>query len=1028
MLTPILPYRPEFPELLSGYCGQLQGVAKQGGHHDQRRALLLNFLREAFGIESTEVELERKIKAAEVRGRIDAFWRHLIIEVKTDLDRERDDAQVELKKYFEAQRHPLDYLGLVTDGLRFEVYLYESQAAGVRRVSGFVLEADQPLHAFRHLDQVFFTGQRLAPTSGDIVIRLGQHSAVFNASLRRLGTLYDAVADDTTVQTKFREWNALLAKVYGSALGDRTLFLKHTYLVMVSRAIVAAALAPAQVGTAREFRGLVDGEFFRALGIQNLAEPDFFSWALDTPSEAGFCDFTHLLLNSLRVYDFAKLDEDILKELYQGLVDPEQRHDLGEYYTPDWLAELTLEQIGYTGGKLLDPSCGSGGFLFAAVQRLKASGLKGKKLVRTVAESVLGLDVHPVAVLMAKANLLLALAEDRHGYGDFIPLPVYMADTLMTDEDAQQGVLVVRVSDEEHFHVPLGAATSSQMDKLIDGLSQLANRSLRSKELETAANTALKRLLAKFPAQERFYWTQNYALLRKLELERRNTVWAYILKNAYRPLFIRREKVDYIVGNPPWLSLRYVKDKSYKERIKELTFHHGLLAKTDVKLFTQMDTSTLFFAHCQREFLKPGGTIAFVLPKTVILPAKQHAKFQEQGFTELHDFTDVAPLFNVRTCLVVRGPEPKHTAIRRVKWSAKLASRNLNLADARPALSSTTDEFTFLVAGEPRSPYFKDFLNGANLYPRCTLFVSPAEGKSLIEDAPFLATSEEALKDAKENWRVRMEGQVEKELLFGTVLAKDLIPFVVRKLSLVALPVKETSHHDLKIQSSTELLNAGYPHAHDWFRRAEALWDKKRKDDGMTLQETLDFNGKLLEQSLRAKFIVLFNKSGTNISAAMLTPRETKKIGALPIRGFVTDNVCYRYYAATEDEAAYLVGILNSTVVNEAIKPYQPEGLLGERDIHRRPFEACAIPLFDMKNPLHQRIAEVAREAREELLTIVPKMQTPVATARADARRLVAGKLATLDPLVRELLGSQPVKYPAHKSEPMQLLELFPER
>ena len=42
--------------------------------------------------------------------------------------------------------------------------------------------------------------------------------------------------------------------------------------------------------------------------------------------------------------------------------------------------------IGYQGGKLLDPSCGSGGFLFAAVQRLKASGLKGKKLIKAVAE------------------------------------------------------------------------------------------------------------------------------------------------------------------------------------------------------------------------------------------------------------------------------------------------------------------------------------------------------------------------------------------------------------------------------------------------------------------------------------------------------------------------------------------------------------------------------------------------------------------------------------------------------------------
>ena len=872
---------------------------------------------------------------------------------------------------------------------------------------------------------MFFTGQRLAPTSGDIVIRLGRDSTAFNTSLRRLGALYDAVADDSTVRTKFREWNTLLAKVYGSALGDRTLFLKHTYLVMISRAIVAAALAPTQLGTVKQFRGLVDGEFFRGMGIQNLAEPDFFSWALDTPSEAGFCDVVHQLLGGLGVYDFAKLDEDILKELYQGLVDPEQRHDLGEYYTPDWLAELTLEQIGYKGGKLLDPSCGSGGFLFAAVQRLRATGLKGIKLVKTVIESLVGVDAHPVAVLMAKANLLLALPDERHNYGKFINLPVYMADTLMTDEDANQGIMRVKVSEGEVFHIPVGTVTSWEMDEVIDRLSGIAARSLASPEREAAGAAGAKKILSKFTAQERFYWLQNYSLLRKLEGERRNTVWAYILKNAYRPLFLRREKVDYIVGNPPWLSLRYVKDKGYKERIKELTFQHGLLAKTDVKLFTQMDTSTLFFNHCAREFLKPGGTIAFVLPKTVVLPAKQHARFQEQGFSQIHDFTDVAPLFNVRTCLVVRGPGNRKDRIRRTKWAGTLPKRNINLTDATPCLSSERDEFSFLATGQPRSPYFDKFLNGANLYPRCPIFVSPPDDKAVVADAPFLATSEEAWKDSKPNWRLRLNGQVEKELLFGTVLAKDLIPFAVRKLSLVILPLKETSHHDLKILNSTALLDEGFEHAHDWFRKAEKLWEQKRKDDGMTLQETLDFNGKLTEQSLRAKFIVLYNKSGTNLSAAMLTPKETKKIGALPIRGFVTDNVCYRYYAASEEEAAYLVGILNSSVVNEAIKPYQPEGLLGERDIHRRPFEACAIPLFQPKHRLHQRIAEAARKAREELLPVVTKMQTPVATARADARRLVANHLHKLDQLVTELLSTQPVTYSDPKPQAMKLLELF---
>lgn len=1025
MLTNVLPYRPEFPQTLAGYCEQIQGVIKRGGHHDQRRALLLNFLREAFGIESAEVELERKIKAAEVSGRIDAFWRHLIIEVKTDLERERADAQAELKKYFEAQRHPLDYLGLVTDGLRFEVYLYESQQAGVRLISGFALEAGQPLHAFRHLDQVFFTGQRLAPTSGDIVVRLGQHSAVFNASLRHLGALYDAVAADSTVQTKFREWNTLLAKVYGSPLGDRTLFLKHTYLVMVSRAIVAAALAPAQVTKAKDFRGLVDGEFFRALGIQNLAEPDFFSWALDTPSEAGFCDFVHQLLGSLRVYDFAKLDEDILKELYQGLVDPDQRHDLGEYYTPDWLAELTLEQIGYQGGKLLDPSCGSGGFLFAAVQRLKASGLKGKKLAQQVLEEVIGLDIHPVAVLMAKANLLLSLEEPAKTLGRGVSLRIYMADTLMSDVDVKKEVLLVPASDVGVFHVPLATAETENLDALVDQLSALAHRSVANASLRSGAEKAAQTIVSKLPESQRMYWSENFRLFARLEQQRRNTVWAYILKNAYRPVFLRREKVDYVAGNPPWLSLRYVKDKSYKQRIKDLTFSYGLLAKTDVKLFTQMDTSTLFFVHCQREFLKPDGTIAFVLPKTAILPAKQHAGFQRLGFTKVHDFTGVTPLFNVRTCVVIRDQSARQQDIPQVSWTGTLTTRNASLASARNTIGSKSGVLKLLGEVRPQSDYFEKFLNGASLYPRCACFVEPQPDTPLIREAPMLQTAEEAWKDSKPEWRFRMKGQVNADYLYATVLSKNLVPFVVRKLSLVALPLIQTSHGDLKMVDASYPLSRNQVEACDWFGEAERRWNQNRKDPKQSFQDRLDYGSLLTRQDPREKFIVLYNSSGTNVSAALVTAREARSVGGIPTRGFVVENVCYRYYAASEGEALYLVGVLNSSVVNEAIKPYQPQGLLGERHIHRRPFEACAIPLFDPKNVLHQRIAEVTREARAELLPLVPRMQTPVATARADARRLVAGKFAQLDVLVGQLLGSQPTKYPETATEPMRLLELF---
>ena len=82
---------------------------------------------------------------------------------------------------------------------------------------------------------------------------------------------------------------------------------------------------------------------------------------------------------------------------------------------------------------------------------------------------------------------------------------------------------------------------------------------------------------------------------------------------------------------------------------------------------------------------------------------------------------------------------------------------------------------------------------------------------------------------------------------------------------------------------------------------------------------------------------------------------------------------------------------------------------MGERDIHRRPFEACNIPLFDPENALHREIAKVSAAARTELLPIVPKMELPVAGARAAARTLVAGKLALLDDLTRRLLGSAPI-------------------
>lgn len=362
----VQPYSTNFVDALQSYCEQIGSAVRQNKHHDHRRNLLINFLRVGLGLDPVEFELEHKIKAHSVRGRIDAFFHELIIEIKTDLERERPDAERELKKYFESQPVPDNFVGLVSDGISFEVYIYEDES--VQKIGDFALRADDAAGAFRHLDQLFFTAKKLPPTSEDIVERFGLHSASFNATRRSLLSALGTVENESAVRVKFKEWNGLLSKVYGSEVGDEALFITHTYLALLSRAIVTLALFPKDKRTNEMYRGLVDGAFFRKRRLNNLAEPDFFSWALDTPVEAILIENIAKLFACLEVYDFRHLEGDILKELYQGLVDPQSRHDLGEYYTPDWLAELTLEAIDYRGGRLLDPACGSGSFLYAAAR------------------------------------------------------------------------------------------------------------------------------------------------------------------------------------------------------------------------------------------------------------------------------------------------------------------------------------------------------------------------------------------------------------------------------------------------------------------------------------------------------------------------------------------------------------------------------------------------------------------------------------------------------------------------------------
>src|SRR3954447_20260571 len=86
-----------------------------------------------------------------------------------------------------------------------------------------------------------------------------------------------------------------------------------------------------------------------------------------------------------------------MKGVYQELVDPKDRHDLGEYYTPEWLCERMVSELlpkhGYA--SVLDPSCGSGSFLRAVITHfIQHNEDSPEDKLRFILENVVGIDVH----------------------------------------------------------------------------------------------------------------------------------------------------------------------------------------------------------------------------------------------------------------------------------------------------------------------------------------------------------------------------------------------------------------------------------------------------------------------------------------------------------------------------------------------------------------------------------------------------------------------------------------------------------
>jgi SAM-dependent methyltransferase len=963
--------------------------------HEKIRALMFELLVYGLGASSTDIYFERQLP--EVRGRLDALLGQTVFEFKRDLRRERRSAEEELGRYLpERERETGEhFIGIATDGAEFVPYEVEDDE--LVALPGFRPSADDPGALLLWLDAAVSLQPDLKPEPAIVEVELGRGSLAYRRALAGLNSLWESVRTRPDVQLKRQLWADFLEVVYGTHIDADQLFLQHTYLTVVAKTMATRVLGIALPRA----EDLLSGQAFRQAGIAGAVESDFFDWILEAESGA---ELVARISRQVARFRLEAVEHDVLKGLYESLIDPDQRHDLGEYYTPDWLAARICEQAiaRPLEQRVLDPACGSGTFLFQAVRRfLEAADdarMSPAESLKSCVERVIGIDVHPVAVLVARVTYLLALGEERlQDRPESIALPVYLGDSLQWNTRQLFALrdVVISVPDGPELHFPEWLADDPhRFDETVTMMMEMSGRDASSEAfgawLRRDGTTSERDLTALI---------ETYGHLRDLRRAGRNHIWGYVARNLSRPLWLSSapQRCEVIVGNPPWLAYRHMVPH-LQARFRDECRRRGLW--TGGRLATHQDLSGYFFARCAELYLREGGTIALVMPYGVFSrPA--FASFRSGRFDTVEVRIDAAwafdetvqPLFPIPSAVVFgRRTAADALPISVTAFTGRLPRRDASPEEARHRLSERSAPWPGRAALSGLSPYRRAFRQGATMVPRRLCLVERVATGRLGANPLTPLVESRSSKLEKRPWSALppLRQAVEACFLRPLYLGETVLPYRVTTPPLAVIPWEEGSDGLLDAHAASE---RGYPGLARWLDAGERLW-REHSRSSLTLQQRWDYVDALRCQLPPAQVRVVYAKSGILLAAAIVEDDKA----------FIDHKL---YWAAFErySEALYVTAFLNSEWIRQRIAALQSRGRFGTRDVDKLVLE-LPIPRFDATKPLHLQLMRTALEA-ERIAGAVPLPDgLYFVRSRGRIRRALAeaGVAQEIDRLVAALL------------------------
>ena len=476
---------------------------------------------------------------------------------------------------------------------------------------------------------------------------------------------------------------------------------------------------------------------------------------------------------------------------------------------------------------------------------------------------------------------------------------------------------------------------------------------------------------------------KNIQTLFELIIEKADSIWPYILRNMYKPITYTGKKVDIIIGNPPWIAQQAIKNESYQNFLKLESKKYDLVDSKKIHNIANLELASLFFCHCCDQYLKDTGSIAFVMPRSILI-GSQHEKFlkfkkPQMNLRKILDLEKVTPLFRIPSCVLFADTSSEtNYPVLKENISGKLPSFNSQLDKIGKIIETVNEEYTPAKRSTDHSYYHKKFAKGADIIPRSFWFMTIKNDSMLGFNPESPLVESEYNKYAKFPWsEVKITGNIDKQFLFNTILSTDIVPFGCMKRHLVFLPIFVDK--TVKIINNSNELGLEYSNTKNMVQEIEKMWIKhnKEKSKQITAYEWVNYRNKLTLQNPFSEFKVLYVASATYLTCFVVKPKESfsfnigdKKFNT---SGFFADSTILYYDTDSEDEAFYLSSILNSTTLDKMIKPLQSAGSFGPRHIMKIPL-TFPIPKFDINNIDHVKLVKLGILCHSKTKKILPTL------------------------------------------------------